>query len=101
MEILSNKETASYEKAAKKVKELKKFYENLTSFCIVIPFLAFLNLMTTTEYLWFLWPMLGWGIGIAFHAVSVFGIGKSWEEKKIRELMEEEKEKPYYNFKKA
>ena len=41
-----------------------------------------------------LWPALGWGVGIAFHAISVFGIGKSWEERKIRELMEkDEKQK--------
>ncbi|WP_284460336.1 2TM domain-containing protein, partial [Chryseobacterium sp.] len=69
------------------------FYGNLTSFCLVIPFLAALNLLTAPGYLWFLWPMLGWGIGIAFHAVNVFGIGKNWEEKKIRELMAEEKGK--------
>ena len=93
MEILSDKETASYRKAAKRVKELKAFYGNLTSYCIVISFLAFLNIMTSPEYLWFLWPMLGWGIGVAFHAVNVFGIGKSWEEKKISELMKEEKGK--------
>jgi hypothetical protein len=93
MEILSDKETASYQKASKRVKELKEFYGNLTSFCIVIPFLAALNLLTAPGYWWFLWPMLGWGIGIAFHAVNVFGIGKNWEEKKIRELMEEERKK--------
>ncbi|WP_336701916.1 2TM domain-containing protein [Chryseobacterium indologenes] len=94
MEILPNKETISYRKASRRVKELKEFYGNLTSYCIVIPFLAILNLMTAPGYLWFLWPALGWGIGIAFHAISVFGIGKSWEERKIKELMEkEEKEK--------
>lgn len=35
--------------------------------------------------------MLGWGIGIAAHAVNTFGIGKDWEEKKIKELMEAER----------
>jgi hypothetical protein len=49
--------------------------------------------MTAPGYLWFLWPMFGWGIGVVFHAVNVFGIGKNWEEKKIRELMAEEKGK--------
>lgn len=87
------KENTAYEKASKRVKELKEFYGNLTSFCIVIPFLAILNLMTAPGYLWFLWPMLGWGIGIAFHAVNIFGIGKRWEENKIKELMEEDKRK--------
>ncbi len=93
MEILSNKENISYQRAAKRVKELKEFYGNLTSFCLVIPFLAALNLLTAPGYWWFLWPMLGWGIGSAFHAVNTFGIGKNWEENKIRELMEQENRK--------
>ncbi len=47
--------------------------------------------MTSPNELWFYWPMLGWGIGIATHAVGVFGIGKDWEERKIQQLMEEER----------
>lgn len=90
MEILPDKETIAYRKASRRVKDLKEFYGNLTSYGIVIPFLAILNLMTAPGYLWFLWPALGWGVGIAFHAISVFGIGKSWEERKIKELMEKD-----------
>ncbi|WP_213277559.1 2TM domain-containing protein [Chryseobacterium indologenes] len=98
MEILPNKETIAYRKASRRVKELKEFYGNLTSYCIVIPFLAILNLVTAPGYLWFLWPMLGWGIGITFHAINVFGIGKSWEEKKIKELMEKEEKSKIKSF---
>ncbi|MDW9381233.1 2TM domain-containing protein [Chryseobacterium sp. JV558] len=90
MEILPNKETIAYRKASRRVKELKEFYGNLTSYCIIIPFLALLNLMTAPGHFWFFWPALGWGIGLAFHAISVFGIGKNWEEKKIKELMEKD-----------
>lgn len=90
MEILPDNETIAYRKASRRVKDLKEFYGNLTSYGIVISFLAILNLMTAPGYLWFLWPALGWGIGIVFHAISVFGIGKSWEERKIRELMEKD-----------
>jgi hypothetical protein len=91
METIINKENLAYRKATRRVKELKGFYGNLTSYCLVIPFLMVLNLMTDSNHLWFFWPMLGWGIGIAAHAINTFGIGKSWEEKKIRELMEEER----------
>ncbi|REC42223.1 2TM domain-containing protein [Chryseobacterium pennipullorum] len=94
METSFDKETLAYKKASKRVKALKDFYGNLASYCIIIPFLAILNLLTSPEHLWFFWPMLGWGIGVAFHAVSVFGVGKDWEEKKIKQLMEEEKGKP-------
>ena len=91
METIINKETIAYRKATRRVKELKGFYGNLTSYCLVIPFLAVLNILTSPEYLWFIWPMLGWGMGLAGHGINTFGIGKDWEEKKIRQLMEEDK----------
>jgi hypothetical protein len=98
MEILPNKETIACKKATKRVKELKEFYGNLTSYCLVIPFLAVLNILTAPGYLWFLWPALGWGIGIAFHAVNVYGIGKEWEERKIKELMDKEEKTKIKTF---
>lgn len=89
--LSSNKENLAYEKAVKRVKDLKGFYGNLASYCIVIPFLLILNLLTSPNHLWFYWPMLGWGIGIVAHAVNTFGIGREWEEKKIQQLMDEER----------
>ncbi|MCU7614502.1 2TM domain-containing protein [Chryseobacterium sp. GMJ5] len=85
-----HQEDKSYEKAHKRVKEIKSFYANLTSYCIIIPCLAIINVITSPHDLWFYFPMLGWGIGIAAHGMSVFGIGKNWEEKKIREILEKE-----------
>ena len=84
-------ENIAYERAVKRVKELKGFYGNLISYCIVIPFLVILNLMTSPRQLWFYWPMLGWGIGLLAHGMNVFAIGKNWEEKKIREIMNNQK----------
>ena len=52
--------------------------------------------MTSPDALWFYWPLLGWGIGVLFHGMKVFNItpflGRNWEEQKIRELMEKEKQ---------
>ncbi len=80
-------ETIAYERAVKRVKELKGFYGNLISYCIVIPFLVIINLLTSPGQLWFYWPMLGWGIGLLAHGMNVFSIGRNWEEKKIQEIM--------------
>ncbi|MDQ1098180.1 MULTISPECIES: 2TM domain-containing protein [Chryseobacterium] len=80
----------AYERAQKRVKELKSFYSNLTSYCIVIPSLVIINLITSPNHLWFYYPMLGWGIGVAAHGVSAFGLGKRWEDKKIREILEKQ-----------
>ncbi|REC55819.1 histidine kinase [Chryseobacterium piscium] len=77
----------AYKKAKKRVEEIKGFYSNLISYCIVIPFLIFINLTTNSRNHWFWFPLLGWGIGVATHAFQVFGVGESWQEKKIREIM--------------
>lgn len=80
----------AYERAQKRMKEIKSFYGNLISYCIVIPFLIIVNLMTSPDDIWFYWPMLGWGIGLAAHGMSIFAIGKRWEERKIREILEKQ-----------
>ena len=84
-------EEQKYLRAKKKVDDLKGFYWNVISYVLVIPFLIFINLMTSPGYHWFWFPMAGWGIGIAFHAYGVFGtgifFGKDWEERKNNEFM--------------
>ena len=90
MNIQPSTESLAYLKASKRVKELKGFYGNVTSYCLVIPFLIFVNLYTSPNYHWFWWPMFGWGIGVASHALQVFGIGKNWEENQIRKIMEKD-----------
>lgn len=85
-----------YENAKKRVKKLKAFYSHLASYILIISFLCFINLRFSPEHIWFYWPMLGWGIGLFFHAVGVFNIipffGKDWDDKKIKEIMEKEKQ---------
>ena len=87
-----SQEQLAYEKAAKRVEELKGFYGNLISYCIFIPFLIFINFQTSTKYHWFWWPMLGWGIGVISHGIKTFGIGTDWEERQIKKYMEKEEE---------
>ena len=86
----SNNKQDAYYRAKKRVEEIKGFYGNLLSYAIVIPFLIFINYKTSWGFQWFWFPMLGWGIGIIFHAFGVFGYGKDWEERKIREIMQKE-----------
>lgn len=85
-------EEEKYRRAKKRVDAIKGFYSNLLSYCLVIPFLFFINYMTSPNYWWFFWPMLGWGIGLVFHGFGVFGhnliFGKDWEDRKIKELMD-------------
>ena len=84
-----------YQKAKKQVEEIKGFYGHLASYILVMGLLIFINLLYTPQYLWFVWSMLGWGIGLFFHAMKVFNwfpfFNKEWEEKKIKQYMEQEK----------
>ncbi|MGB9937377.1 MAG: 2TM domain-containing protein [Methanobacterium sp.] len=83
-----------YERAKKRVEEIKGFYGHLLTYIIVNVFLAIINFLTTPGFWWFLFVTLFWGIGLISHAASIFmkrGIlSKEWEEKKIRKYMEEE-----------
>ncbi len=95
METTNFDEKNAYFNAKKRVEEIKGFYGNLSSYVVVISTLAIINLCTSPEYLWFFWPMLGWGIGVIFHGLRVFNympfLGSDWEEKKIAQIMEQEK----------
>ncbi len=51
------------------------FYSHLTGYLVVMAMLALINIFTT-RYPWFLWPALGWGIGIFSHYMAVFGSRK-------------------------
>ena len=48
------------------------FYSHLTTYLGVICFLAIINIMTTT-YPWVIWPAMGWGLGVFFNYMGVFG----------------------------
>ena len=85
-----NQDTALF-RAKERVEKLKGFYGNLTSYCIVIPILIIINLNSPQNFQWFWIPMLGWGMGLTFHAFETFGYGKTWEEKKIQEILNKEK----------
>ena len=83
-----------YLEAQKKVKEIKGFYAHLMVMIAVLPFLVFINLKLTPGYHWFWWAIFGNLFGIFFHWLGVFGydklgLGKDWEKRKIKELMDE------------
>ena len=84
-----------YKAAKERVEEIKGFYVHLFIYIVVNIGLILLDVLTSPLQLWFYWPLLGWGIGLIAHAFSVFGIrgmfGKEWEERKIKEIMEKEK----------
>jgi len=94
-----NKEESNYLKAQKKIEEIKGFYGNLAAYIVVNIGLAVLNFATSSQHLWFLYPALGWGIGLVIHGINVFNympfLSSDWEERKMKELMDKEKSKKW------
>jgi hypothetical protein len=89
-----NTEETKYQKAKERVEAIKGFYIHLTVYVVVNLILFSINMIVSPDGLWFFWPLMGWGVGFVFHALSVFGFlprfGANWEERKIREIMEKE-----------
>ena len=87
-----------YIKAKKRVEEIKGFYAHLIITVFIIPFLIFINLEFSPQYHWFWWAVFGMLFGLFFHWFGVFGyknigLGKDWEERKIKEIMNEDRSK--------
>jgi hypothetical protein len=100
MENLTEIEKQKFERAKKRVKAISGFYKHLMVYILVNLFLIslkFFNLDSEGKFLEFstFSTAFFWGIGVAFHALSVFGpgvfLGNDWEEKKIREIMDKGK----------
>jgi hypothetical protein len=62
----------AYHEARQRVAAKIGFYIHLVVYVCVNIVLIVINFATSSDYLWFKWPLLGWGIGILFHALSVF-----------------------------
>lgn len=100
---MENKETIEQmqmERARKRVKSIGGFYKHLSVYLLVNTFLIAIKYFKLEEGETFLEfstfsTAFFWGIGLAFHALSVFGpsafLGSDWEERKIREIMNKEK----------
>ena len=93
------KEYDRYQRAKKQVEEIKSFYGHLVSYLAVNAFLLFINLKYSPKELWFFWPLLGWGLGLLLHGMKAFNympfIGKDWEAKKLKQFLEEEKQRQH------
>lgn len=79
-------------RARKRVRRLRDFYVHVAIYVVVIGGMAVLNWIFSPTFWWVAFPAVGWGIGLAAHAVSVLFedslFGAAWEERKTRELLE-------------
>jgi len=62
----------AYQRAKMKVEARIGFYVHLAVYVGVSTLLVIINLIASSQHLWFQWPLLGWGIGLFFHGLGVF-----------------------------
>lgn len=79
-------------RAIRYVRDLKAFYSHAATYAVVIFGLFIINLFTGITTPWFIWPMLGWGVGVAAHGLSVFEVmslfSPDWEKREIEKRLE-------------
>ena len=90
-------EQDKYLQAKKRVEKIKGFYSHLFWYLVVNAFIAFMILKNSDPEdltFWTFSTAIFWGIGLAFHAFSVFGknvlFGRDWEKRKVEEFMRDE-----------
>ncbi|GAA3621830.1 2TM domain-containing protein [Flavivirga jejuensis] len=94
------KKADAYLRAQKRLKAIKGFYWHAFWYVMVNIFIFVMIVLKSDGNFWhfgtFSTPLF-WGIGLGFHALSVFGknlfFGKKWEARKIDEYMNKDKKR--------
>jgi hypothetical protein len=74
--------------AETKAKEKVEFRIHLITYIVINVLLMVINLTLTPGYIWFIWPLFGWGIGIILHTLRVYFSGEpSLKERMIEKEM--------------
>ena len=76
--------------ARRRVRAKLGLYIHATVYVVVNAFLALVQSQSTPQFHWSLWPLAGWGIGLAIHAAVVFlgnsGVRERMEAEELRKL---------------
>ena len=99
---MENLDKIKYEQALKRVKRIKGFYTHAIVYVVInimVIIINIQNLEVGESYFQFknFQTLIFWGIGLLAHGMSVFIpniiMGNDWEEKKIKQFMEEDKKR--------
>ncbi len=83
-----------YENAKDQVDKMKGFYVHFAIYLLFVPIFIWLNYQSNAGFPWAIFPIGGWGFGVAGHAAETFNwnpfFGKDWEDRKIKEMLDKE-----------
>ena len=69
---MSRKRKPKYEEKTLREKQID-FKRHLRTYLVMSVFFIALNMMGHGRITWAVWPILGWGIGVAMQALSLYG----------------------------
>ncbi len=82
---------ADEEAAFKHVRKIRGFYGHVAKYVVVIGALAIFNLIKSPDRMWVVWPALGWGLGLVFHGMRVYGtmpfMNADWEKRQVEKYL--------------
>ena len=82
---------ADEEAAFRHVRKIRGFYGHLAKYVIVISGLVIFNFIKSPNHIWVIWPALGWGLGLMFHGMRVFGtmpfMNADWEKRQVEKYL--------------
>ena len=62
----------NYSKARARAEAKYAFFVHAVVYIAVMLLLLIINLLTSPGTLWFIWPLLGWGLAVTLHGARVF-----------------------------
>ncbi|WP_396194248.1 2TM domain-containing protein [Flavobacterium sp.] len=97
---MENYDEIKYQEVAKRVQKIKGFYTHAVVYLVINTAIIISQIQFSSNDSWsfelrHFSTAFFWGIGLAAHGLSVFMptmiLGKNWEDRKVKELMEKEK----------
>ena len=82
---------ADEEAAFRHVRKIRGFYSHVLRYVVIIGALTVFNLIKMPDRIWVIWPALGWGLGLVFHGMRVFGtmpfMNADWEKRQVEKYL--------------
>jgi len=76
----------------KEVRNLKRLYTKLIRYGFLMTFLLIINLISSPDYLWVIWPALGIGLLIIWKELKIRTINtifdSTWEERQVKKRLD-------------
>lgn len=62
----------AYTRARERAEAKYRFFVHAGVYAAVMTLLVVINLVTSPQAIWVVWPLIGWGLALALHGAGVF-----------------------------